>query len=123
MSESNGKNLGGLKAAALRYTAGQDAAPIVVAAGTGYVAQKILEIADECGVNVYHDDSAATLLSKLNLGQAIPPELYQMVVDIYITVLNAAEQSKTQLLAPKRAISPSPMGNTKEIKEEEQQHG
>jgi flagellar biosynthesis protein len=100
MSEFNQSRA--LKAAALKYTAGQDAAPIVVAAGTGFVAQKIIEIADEYGVNVYHDDSAATLLSKLNLGQAIPPDLYQMVVDIYVTVLAAAEQSKKSLIMPNK---------------------
>lgn len=80
--------------AALKYNAREDAAPVVVASGNGFVAQKILEIADECGITVYHDDSAATLLSKLGLGKSIPPELYQMVVEIYVAVLTAAEQAK-----------------------------
>ena len=83
-----------MRAAALKYNSDKDAAPVVVAAGTGYVAQKILEVADECGVSIYHDDSAATLLAKLNLGQEVPPELYQMVVDIYLTILTAAENAK-----------------------------
>ena len=98
MSES--ENVRNMRAAALKYNAQQDAAPVVVAAGNGYVAQKILEIADECGVTVYHDDSAATLLSKLKLGKSIPPDLYQMVVEIYIAVLTAAEQSKHNYLQP-----------------------
>jgi len=83
-----------LRVAALKYSAGQDSAPVVVAAGSGFVAQKILEIADECGVNIYHDDSAATLLSKLELGQSIPPELYQLVVEIYMAVIAAANAAK-----------------------------
>lgn len=99
MSESNESHRA-LRAAALKYNSDKDAAPVVVAAGSGYVAQKIIEIADGCGVTVYHDDSAATLLSKLNLGQAVPPELYQMVVDIYLTILTAAEQSKQKLAIP-----------------------
>lgn len=93
MSESNDTTRG-MRATALKYNASEDMAPVVVAAGSGYVAQKILEIADECGVTVYHDDSAATLLSKLNLGQEVPQELYQMVVDIYLTILTAAENAK-----------------------------
>lgn len=92
MSESEGGRT--MRAAALKYNSDKDAAPVVVAAGTGYVAQKILEVADECGVSIYHDDSAATLLAKLNLGQEVPPELYQMVVDIYLTILTAAENAK-----------------------------
>lgn len=86
-----------LKVAALKYNAEQDAAPIVVAAGSGYVAQKIVEIADEAGVTVYHDDTAATLLSGLKLGQQVPPELYQMVVDVYIAILAAARSAKPPL--------------------------
>ena len=92
MSESNVKKP--MRAVALKYNTEKDSAPVVVAAGSGYVAEKIIEIADECGVTIYHDDSAATLLSKLNLGQSIPPDLYQMVVDIYITIITAAEQAK-----------------------------
>jgi flagellar biosynthesis protein len=86
-----------LRAAALRYDRNVDAAPVVVAAGTGFVAQKILSVADECGINIYKDDSAATLLSKLKLGTEIPPELYQMVVEIYLAVLAAAEAAKPRL--------------------------
>lgn len=86
-----------MKVAALKYNADDNAAPIVVAAGAGYIAQKIVEVADECGISVYHDDSAATLLSSLKLGQEIPPELYQMVVEIYLAVIKAAENTKPRL--------------------------
>jgi len=99
MSKSDGNHEGvrDLKAAALKYTSEGNAAPVVVAAGVGYVAQKIVEIADEFGVAVYHDDSAATMLSTLKLGQEIPPELYQMVVDVYVAVLQAAKNTKPDL--------------------------
>jgi flagellar biosynthesis protein len=86
-----------IRAAALKYNTDKDQAPVVVAAGGGYIASRILEIADECGVTIYHDDSAATLLSRMNLGQEIPAELYQMVVDIYAAVLSAADAIKTDL--------------------------
>jgi len=83
-----------MRVAALKYNSDQDRAPVVVAAGTGFVAQKIVEIADECGITVYHDDSAATLLSNLKLGQEVPVELYQMVVDVYLSVMAAAKATK-----------------------------
>lgn len=86
-----------IRAAALKYSTDKDQAPVVVAAGGGYIAGKILEIADECGVAIYHDDSAATLLSRLNLGQEIPPELYQMVVDIYTAIITASDAIKQEL--------------------------
>ncbi len=96
-----------LRVAALKYNADENAAPIVVAAGSGYIAQKIISIADECGLSIYHDDSAATLLSKLELGQSIPPELYQMVVEIYMTVISAADATKKASGATKKPINSS----------------
>jgi flagellar biosynthesis protein len=82
-----------MRVAALKYDQNVDDAPRVVAAGTGYMAQKILQVAMENGIPIYHDDSAATLLSKLELGREIPPELYQIVVDIYISLLELAEEN------------------------------
>lgn len=86
--------LSSLSVAALKYDHEKHGAPCVVAAGTGYIAQKILQVAIENGVAIYHDDSAATLLAKLELGQEIPPELYQIVVNIYISLLDLAEEKK-----------------------------
>lgn len=86
------ERLSSLSVAALKYDQEKNNAPCVVAAGTGYVAQKILQVAIENGVAIYHDDSAATLLARLELGQEIPPELYQIVVNIYISLLDLAEE-------------------------------
>lgn len=90
-SSPSGKEL---SVAALKYNPDKNAAPIVVAAGSGYIAQKILQVAMENGVAIYHDDSAATLLAKLESGQEIPPELYQIVVNIYISILEIATEKK-----------------------------
>ena len=75
------------RAVALQYGT-DDAAPVVVASGMGYLAEKIVDVAQENGVPVYEDDSLATILAQLNLGQEIPPELYQAIVDIYVYFLN-----------------------------------
>ena len=75
------------RAVALQYGP-DDAAPVVVASGMGYLAEKIVEVAQESGVPVYEDDSLATILSQLNLGQQIPEELYQAIVEIYVYFLN-----------------------------------
>ena len=77
----------GRKAVALQYGA-DDAAPVVVASGMGYLAERIVDVAQENGVPVYEDDSLATILTQLNLGQEIPPELYQAIVEIYVYFLN-----------------------------------
>lgn len=74
-------------AAALRYRP-QDGAPVIVASGTGHLAEKIVELAVDSGVPVYEDNSLATMLTQLELGSQIPEELYQAVVDIYLYFLN-----------------------------------
>ncbi|MFY9199120.1 MAG: EscU/YscU/HrcU family type III secretion system export apparatus switch protein [Acutalibacteraceae bacterium] len=85
------------KAAALKYD-GTNRAPVVVAAGSGYVAQKIVEVAQENDVPVYKDNSLATLLAQLQTGEEIPTELYQAIVDIYVYFLKyvTPESSNTQ---------------------------
>ena len=84
------------KAVALKYDERQSAAPIVVASGMGYVAEKMVEVANDSGVPVYEDNSLATVLSQLNLGTEIPEELYKAVVDIYAYFLRFAPGSVEQ---------------------------
>lgn len=71
------------KAVALRYDENKDAAPVIVASGLGYMAERIVETANQNGVPVYEDNSLATVLTQLDLGTPIPEELYQAIVDIY----------------------------------------
>lgn len=84
------------KAVALKYNPDKNGAPVIVASGMGYLAEKITETAMEAGVPVYEDDSLATLLTQLQLGAEIPRELYQAIVDIYIYFLGyVPEKSET----------------------------
>lgn len=75
------------KAVALKYGA-NDGAPVIVASGMGYMAEKIVEAAADSGVPIYEDTSLATVLTQLKLGQEIPEELYRAIVDIYVYFLH-----------------------------------
>lgn len=86
------------KAVALKYNPKENNAPIVVASGYGYVAEKIIDLADKSGVPVYRDDSAANMLAMLEIGSNIPPELFQVVATIYINLLKASDEAKRQKL-------------------------
>ena len=76
------------RAVALKYDSKNNRAPIIVASGMGYLAERITEAAAEAGVPVYEDDSLAVLLSQMKLGSAIPEELYQAVVEVYLYFLD-----------------------------------
>ena len=60
------------KAVALRYDENSNAAPIIVASGMGYMAEKILEVAESNQVVIHEDSSLATILTQLELGSPIP---------------------------------------------------
>lgn len=74
-------------AVALKYN-NKNSAPVVIASGSGYVADKVVEIAEENGIPVYKDASLASMLSQLNIGSEIPEELFSSIVDIYVYFLN-----------------------------------
>lgn len=84
------------KAVALKYDPKKNGAPVVVASGMGYMAEKITEAALQAGVPVYEDDSLATLLCQMKLGAAIPQELYQAVVDIYVYFLSYTPEEEKE---------------------------
>lgn len=72
-------------AVALEYTPGEQA-PKILATGRGYVAKSIIEKAGEAEVPVYEDSKLANTLSKLEIGEMIPPELYTVVAEILVFV-------------------------------------
>ena len=72
-------------AVALSYEAG-DEAPRILATGKGAVAERIIEEAKKSGVPFYKDSALADTLSKLKIGDAIPPELYEVVAQILVFV-------------------------------------
>lgn len=76
------------KAVALKYDENSNAAPIIVASGMGYMAEKILDVAQKNDVHVHEDASLATILTQLELGSPIPEELYHTIIDIYVYLLN-----------------------------------
>ena len=92
MSESK-KN----KAVALRYSMEEDAAPIVIASGYGHIADKIIDIAENQGIPVFRDDSAASMVCMLEVGKTIPPELYEIVAAIYVQLLKTSDSIKNGL--------------------------
>lgn len=73
------------QAIALEYDP-SDQAPRVIASGRGILAEKIIEKAKESDVPIHRDDKLADTLSRLEIGEMIPPELYEVVAEILIFV-------------------------------------
>lgn len=70
------------RAVALKYDASTGTAPTVVAKGRGVIADKIVQMAKANGVAVREDPALVTVLSRLDVDQEIPPQLYAAVAAI-----------------------------------------
>ena len=73
-----------------------DTAPKVVASGMGAIADKIINTAKDSNVPLYEDGGLADTLSKLSIGENIPPELYDVVAEILVFV-NDMDKIKSKL--------------------------
>lgn len=84
------------KAVALKYDG--ETAPRVVAKGQGDIAEKIIEIAREHGVVLYQDSELVKLLSRVELDEAIPNNLYHAVAAVlaFVYRLNGKAGEYTQ---------------------------
>ncbi|MBO5551970.1 MAG: EscU/YscU/HrcU family type III secretion system export apparatus switch protein [Lachnospiraceae bacterium] len=87
-------------AVAIQYEPGE-IAPVVVASGKGKVAERIIEAAKESDVPVHEDSKLADTLSNLEIGEMIPPELYEVVAEILVFV-DRMEKLRTKMDMSKR---------------------
>lgn len=87
-------------AVALAYDPDEDA-PKVIASGRGALAERIIEKAKESDVAVHKDSKLADTLSRLEIGEMIPPELYEVVAEVLVFV-DAMDKIKAKMDAAKK---------------------
>lgn len=73
-------------AAALRYDAKKDEAPVIVANGLGVIAENIIATAKANQVPIYEDAALANQLAHLERGYQIPYELYDVVAQVLVFI-------------------------------------
>ncbi len=83
------------QAIALEYDPNDDA-PKVIASGRGILAERIIEKAKEADVPIHQDSKLADTLSRLEIGEMIPPELYEVVAEILVFV-DAMDKIKSKM--------------------------
>lgn len=74
------------EAVALKYSPEKNNAPEVITMGKGEIAEQIVKKAKENDVPIYQDEKLAQTLSRLKIGEEIPPELYDVVAEILIFI-------------------------------------
>jgi flagellar biosynthetic protein FlhB len=83
-------------AIALKYDKEGGSAPVVVARGERVQAEKIKEIAKQAGIPIIRNIPLAQALSKLEVGDEIPEELYDAVAEVLNFVYQIANQQKAK---------------------------
>ena len=70
-------------AVAILYDKASHEAPVVIAKGADYLAQKIKDVANENSIEIVENKPLARMLyHNVDIGAEIPPELYQMVAEV-----------------------------------------
>lgn len=81
-----------LEAVALSYRHRKDHAPKVTAKGRGETAERILELARSYDIPIHEDKNLIQVLSRLDLQEEIPLEVYRAVAEILVFLYWLAQQ-------------------------------
>lgn len=70
------------QAVAVRYRENKDGAPRIVAKGSGFIAEQIINTAGQHGIPLYQNSTLSGMLLAVELDREIPAELYQVVAEV-----------------------------------------
>ncbi len=82
------------KAVALKYKAYEEMAPKIVAKGKGELAKKIIEKAKEFDVPLFQNEELADMLLNVEIGEEVPPKMYEAVVEVFIWLYKLEEKAQ-----------------------------
>ena len=88
------KKFTNIKAVALKYKAYEDLAPKVIAKGKGELAKKIIEKAKEFDVPLFQNETLADMLLNVEVGEEIPPQMYNAVVEVFVWLYKLEEKAQ-----------------------------
>lgn len=80
-------------AAALKYDPVGDEAPQLIASGRGLIAEEIVRLAKEHKIPLHEDAQLVEALSRLELTESIPRELFAVVAEVLAYVFRVDVQA------------------------------
>ena len=80
------REMSGPSAAVIKYDEESGKSPIVVAQGKGEVARQIIELAKQNNILMQEDSSLVAELLEMDLGENIPPQLYNVMAEILLLI-------------------------------------
>ncbi|MCE9500789.1 MAG: EscU/YscU/HrcU family type III secretion system export apparatus switch protein [Leptospira sp.] len=89
---------------ALRFLPEKDKAPVIIASGSGFIGQRIIEIAQKEKIPIIKDEKLAASMSSLPLGTEIPENLYLAVAGIFSFIFQLENHKNENYPDPDKAI-------------------
>ncbi|MBP6740937.1 MAG: EscU/YscU/HrcU family type III secretion system export apparatus switch protein [Leptospiraceae bacterium] len=83
-------------AVALKFLPEKDSAPIVVASGSGFLGERISEIAMANDVPIVKDEGLSSTLLRVPVGQEIPETLYKSVAVVFSFLYKLENELKSK---------------------------
>lgn len=71
------------KATALKYDSTKDNAPKVVAKGSRYLAEEIINIATKYDIPIRKDEDMIMMLDQIEVNREIPSNMYKAIAEIF----------------------------------------
>ncbi|RXI98024.1 hypothetical protein DS745_16890 [Anaerobacillus alkaliphilus] len=81
------------QAVALSYHSEKDSAPKILAKGKGFVADELIKEAIKHNIPIQEDSSLVSLLSQLEVNEAIPEQLYEVVAEVFAFIYRIDKNS------------------------------
>ncbi len=85
----NDSELASAVAVAIQSIEGKNVPPRITAAGRGKIAEQILQLAFDAGINVREDKDLVEILAKIELDSPIPSEAFMAVAEVLSYVFKA----------------------------------
>ncbi len=105
MKQNRTKN----SAISLKYNGDSNHAPRVTAKGQGWIAEKIIAMAQQQNIPIKKDKDLVELLEKIDVGREIPESLYKLVAELLAWVYQLNNEY------PKNKKKPQSQGLTRQI--------
>jgi flagellar biosynthesis protein len=81
------------QAAALKYDAAKQHAPVLTASGHGLTAEAIIKRAQDNGLPIQQDPALVGLLGELKINDTIPADLYEAVAEVFAFIYQADKRA------------------------------
>jgi len=81
------------KAVALKYDQENASAPKVVATGSGEIAKKIIQKANDFDIPIFKNEALANSLLSLDVDEQIPPSLYKAVAEVFVWLMQSEQKA------------------------------